>query len=114
MAPQYGLIAITVAGTAYVLALAYRGYAEARNCLMTVRLKWQRYVINRHLAKHGIAHDQILPALMQLEAFSFECGGQILTLRRDADGNFDVVLKKNVEVTDVAATETPENRAISN
>ena len=96
-AAQYGLIAICVAGTSYVLVVAYLGYAEAKHCLVNVCLKWQRYWINRHLAKHGISHDQVLPALMQLESFSFECGGQFWTFRRGANGAFDVVLKKDAD-----------------
>ena len=106
-AAQFGLIAVCVAGTTYVLVLAYLGYAEARNCLIGVRLKWQRYWINRHLARHGIAHDQVLPALMQLESFSFECGGQIWTFRRGANGAFDVVLKKDAEAQSAALENKP-------
>ncbi len=101
-AAQYGLIAVCVAGTTYVLVLAYLGYAEARNCLIGVRLKWQRYWINRHLARHGIAHDQVLPALMQLESFSFECGGEICTFRRGENSTFDLVPREKTDTTEVA------------
>lgn len=100
-AAQYGLIAVCVAGTTYVLVLAYLGYAEARNCLIGIRLKWQRYLINRHLARHGIAHDQVLPALMQLESFSFECGGEICTFRRGENGRFDFTRKEDAQTPTV-------------
>src|SRR5262245_31506879 len=96
-AAQIGLMVVGVAGTAYVLAVTYRGYAEARLCLANACLKWQRFFINRDLAKHGIAHDQVLPALMQLDSFSFERGEQICTFRRGADGTFDVVPRKDAE-----------------
>jgi hypothetical protein len=93
-AAQYGLIAICVAGTAYVLAVAYLAYAEARKCLVNVCLKWQQYAMNRRLAKHGIAHDQVLPALMELDAFSFECGGEIWICRRGENGKYDFTRKQ--------------------
>jgi hypothetical protein len=78
----------------FLLAIAYGIYAEARRCLMSVRLMWQRHQINRHLAQHGIANDQVLDVLMQLESFSCEFGGQICTFRRGAEGVFAIETRK--------------------
>ncbi len=79
---------------AFLLYMAYGIYADVRHALMCVRLKWQRFLINRHLARHGIAHEQVLPALMELDAFSFECGGEIWTCRRGENGKYDFTRKQ--------------------
>ena len=93
------VLALTVQA-AFLLPVGYEIYAEARKALMSVRLMWQRYLINRHLAKHGIAHDQVLPALMQLESFSFEVGGQVWTCRRGENGKYDFTPKASVQAGD--------------
>lgn len=88
------LIAISAINAAFFLGLAYRGYVDAKTRRMEAGLMWQRYAINQHLAKHGIAHHQVLPALLRLAEFSFERDGEIWTCSRSEDGSLEFAKKE--------------------
>lgn len=88
-----------VALGAFFLSIAYELYALLKGTIAEACLTWQRKAIDRHLAQHGLSHDQVLPTLMQLEFFSIECGGEIWVFRRGENSSFTLLPKTGQQST---------------